>query len=58
MLTIKDILTNKLTLDIECADRGYLNKCVKNLQMAGRFSWFKKNFHFLSYFFISRSLNT
>ena len=35
MLTIKDILTNKLTLDIECADRVYLNGCVKYLQMAG-----------------------
>lgn len=35
MLTIKDVLTNKITLDIECVDRVYLNGYVKNLQMAG-----------------------
>lgn len=35
MLTIKEILTNKLSLDLECIDRVYLNGCVKNLQMAG-----------------------
>jgi len=35
MLTIKEILTNKLTIDLECIDRVYLNGCVKNLQMAG-----------------------
>jgi len=35
MLTIKDVLTNKLTLDIECVDRVYLNGYVKNLQMPG-----------------------
>ncbi len=35
MLTIKDVLTNKVTLDIECVDRVYLNGYVKNLQMPG-----------------------
>lgn len=25
MLTIKDVLANKVTLDIECVDRVYLN---------------------------------
>lgn len=35
MLTIKDILTGRITLDIECVDRVYLNGYVKNLQMAG-----------------------
>ena len=35
MLTIKDVLTNKVTLNIECVDRVYLNGYVKNLQMPG-----------------------
>jgi len=35
MLTIKDVLTNKVTLDIECVDRVYLNGYVKNIQMPG-----------------------
>lgn len=35
MLTIQDILKNKLTLDLECIDRVYLNGYVKNLQLAG-----------------------
>jgi len=35
MLTIKDILTNKIALDIECVDRVYLNGYVKHLQMPG-----------------------
>lgn len=35
MLTIKDVLTDKVTLDIECIDRVYLNGYVKNLQMPG-----------------------
>jgi hypothetical protein len=35
MLTVKEILTDKITLDIECIDRVYLNGYVKHLQMAG-----------------------
>jgi hypothetical protein len=35
MLTVKDVLTNKIALDIECVDRVYLNGYVKGLQMAG-----------------------
>ena len=35
MLTVKEILTNKVTLDIECIDRVYLNGYVKNLQLPG-----------------------
>lgn len=35
MLTIKEILTDKITLDIECIDRVYLNGYVKQLQMPG-----------------------
>jgi hypothetical protein len=35
MLTVKDVLTNKVTLDIECIDRVYLNGYVKYLQMPG-----------------------
>jgi hypothetical protein len=35
MLTVKEILTNKVALDIECIDRVYLNGYVKHLQMAG-----------------------
>ena len=33
MLTIKDILTDKIVLDIECVDRVYLNGYVKYLQL-------------------------
>jgi len=35
MISIKDVLTDKLTLDIECVDRVYLNGYVKDLQMPG-----------------------
>lgn len=35
MLTVKEILTNKLSLDIECIDRVYLNGYVKYLQLPG-----------------------
>ena len=35
MLTVKEVLTNKITLDVECIDRVYLNGYVKHLQMAG-----------------------
>src|SRR3990170_2531628 len=35
MLTVKEVLTNKITLDIECIDRVYLNGYVKHLQMPG-----------------------
>ena len=35
MPTIEEILPNKISLDIECVDRVYLNGYVKNLQMAG-----------------------
>jgi hypothetical protein len=35
MLTVKEILTNKVTLDIECIDRVYLNGYVKHLQLPG-----------------------
>jgi len=35
MLTVKDILTDKLTLDIECVDHVLLNGYVKYLQMPG-----------------------
>ena len=35
MLTIKEILTDKIVLDIECVDRVYLNGYVKYLQMPG-----------------------
>jgi hypothetical protein len=35
MLTVKEILTNKIMLDIECIDRVYLNGYVKHLQLPG-----------------------
>jgi len=35
MLTIEEILSGKITLDIECVDRVYLNGYVKYLQMPG-----------------------
>ena len=35
MLTLKDVLTGKVMLDIECVDRVYLNGYVKYLQMPG-----------------------
>jgi hypothetical protein len=35
MLTVKDILTDRITLDIECVDRVYLNGYVKYLQLPG-----------------------
>lgn len=35
MLTVKEVLTDKIALDIECVDRVYLNGYVKNLQMPG-----------------------
>lgn len=35
MLTVKEILTDKISLDLECIDRVYLNGYVKNLQLPG-----------------------
>lgn len=35
MPTIKEILTNKVVLDIECVDRVYWNGYVKHLQRPG-----------------------
>jgi len=35
MQTLKDVLTGKVTLDIECVDRVYLNGYVKYLQLPG-----------------------
>ena len=35
MLTVKEILANKIALDIECVDRVYLNGYVKHLQLPG-----------------------
>lgn len=35
MPTVQEILPEKISLDIECVDRVYLNGYVKNLQMAG-----------------------
>lgn len=35
MLTVKQILTSKVKLDITCVDRVYLNGYVKHLQLAG-----------------------
>jgi hypothetical protein len=35
VLTVKDILTNRIALDLECIARIYLNGYVKNLQLAG-----------------------
>lgn len=35
MLTVKEILADKIALDIECVDRVYLNGFVKYLQMPG-----------------------
>lgn len=35
MLTVKEVLADKITLDIECVDRVYLNGYVKDLQMPG-----------------------
>ena len=35
MISIADVLTDKITLDIECVDRVYLNGYVKDLQMPG-----------------------
>lgn len=35
MRTVKDVLTDKVTLDIECVDRVYLNGYVKDLQLPG-----------------------
>ncbi len=35
MPTLKEILTGKVTLDIECVDRVYLNGYVKYLQLPG-----------------------
>jgi hypothetical protein len=36
MLTIVEVLSGKITLDIECVDRVYLSGYVKYLQMPGR----------------------
>lgn len=35
MLTVKEVLRDKIDLDMECVDRVYLNGYVKYLQMAG-----------------------
>lgn len=35
MVTVKEVLENKISLDIKCVDRIYLNGYVKYLQMAG-----------------------
>ena len=35
MVTLKDVLPNKITLDIECVDRVFLNGYVKYLQLPG-----------------------
>ena len=35
MLMVKEVLKNKISLDIECVDRVYLNGYMKYLQMAG-----------------------
>ena len=35
MLTIKEVLANKVTMDIKCIDRVYLNGYVKYLQLPG-----------------------
>ena len=35
MLTVKEVLQDKVDLDIECIDRVYLNGYVKYLQMPG-----------------------
>jgi hypothetical protein len=35
MLTVSEILTDRVTLDIECVDRVYLNGYVKHLQLPG-----------------------
>jgi len=35
MLTLKDVLTNKVTLDIEYVDHVLLNGYVQNLQLPG-----------------------
>ena len=35
MLTVEEILPGKISLDIECVDRVYLNGYVKDLQMPG-----------------------
>lgn len=35
MISITEVLTDKITLDIDCVDRVYLNGYVKNLQLPG-----------------------
>jgi hypothetical protein len=35
MLTIMEVLSGKITLDIECVDRMYLNGYIEYLQMPG-----------------------
>lgn len=35
MLTVKEILTKKIALDIECVDRVYMNGYIKHLQLPG-----------------------
>jgi hypothetical protein len=35
MLTVKEVMTEKITLDIECVDRVYMNGYVKHLQLPG-----------------------
>lgn len=35
MVTVKEVLRDKITLDLECVDRVLLNGYVKYLQMPG-----------------------
>lgn len=35
MITVKEALSGKVTLDLECVDRVYLNGFVQYLQMPG-----------------------
>lgn len=43
MVSIKDVLENKVSLDLESVDRVYLNGYVKNLQMGGGLVNFIRN---------------
>lgn len=43
MLTVKEVLANKIALDVECIDRVYLNGYVKYLQMPGGLITFIRN---------------
>lgn len=43
MLTVKEVMANKIALDVECIDRVYLNGYVKYLQMPGGLITFIRN---------------